>query len=71
MVEQNGEVKSAVSALTTEILKLTALERDAKDALAVTIENAFTRLATAILAQASQAQEKCLEVATLSSERQG
>lgn len=63
MVDQNGEVKNAVSALTTEILKLTALEGDAKDALAITIENAFSRLATAILAQSSQTQEKCLEEA--------
>ena len=63
MVEQNGEVQSAVSALTTEILKLTPLEGDAKEALAVTIENAFTRLAIAILAQSSQSQEKCLEEA--------
>lgn len=63
MVDQNGEVKNAVSALTTEVLKLTALEGDAKDALAITIENAFSRLATAILAQSSQTQEKCLEEA--------
>ena len=63
MVEQNGEVKNAVSALTTEILKLTALEGDAKDALAITIENAFSRLAIAILAQSSHTQEKCLEEA--------
>jgi hypothetical protein len=63
MVEQNGEVTNAVSALTTEILKLTELEGAAKDALAVTIENAFTRLAIAILAQSNQTQEKCLEEA--------
>jgi hypothetical protein len=63
MVDQSGEVKNAVSALTTEIIKLTALEGDAKDALAVTIENAFNRLTIAILAQSSQSQEKCLEEA--------
>ena len=63
MVEQNGEVKSAVSALTAEILKLTALEGDAKAALNVTIENALARLADAIMSQSNQTQEKSLEEA--------
>ncbi|MBC7853454.1 MAG: hypothetical protein IAF94_08465 [Pirellulaceae bacterium] len=63
MAEQNGEVRQAVSALTVEILKLSALEGDAKAALSVTIENAFSRLADAIAAQSSQTQDKCLEEA--------
>lgn len=63
MVEQNSEVRSAISALTVEILKLTTLEGDAKAALNVTIENAFSRLADAIMSQSSQTQEKCLEEA--------
>lgn len=67
MVEQNGEVKSAVSALTAEILKLTALEGDAKAALNVTIENAFSRLADAILSQSHQTQAKSLEEAVTAS----
>lgn len=63
MVEQNSEVRSAISALTVEILKLTTLEGDAKAALNVTIENAFSRLADAIMSQSNQTQEKCLEEA--------
>ena len=63
MVEQNREVEQAVSALTTEILKLTALEGEALDALSVTIENAFSRLALAILAQSNETQEASLEEA--------
>ena len=67
MIEQNGEVKNAVSALATEILKLTALEGDAKAALSVTIENALFRLADAIMSQSGQAQEKSLEEALVAS----
>ncbi len=63
MVEQNSEVRSAVSALTAELLKLTALEGDAKAALNVTIENAISRLADAIMSQSNQTQEKSLEEA--------
>ena len=63
MVEPSGEVKNAVSALTTELLKLTALEGDAKAALNVTLENALSRLADAIMSQSNQAQEKSLEEA--------
>src|SRR4051812_28179357 len=61
--EQNREVDQAVSALTTEILKLTPLEGDELAALSVTIENAFSRLALAILAQSNKTQEECLEEA--------
>ena len=63
MVEPSGEVKNAVSALTTELLKLTALEGDAKAALSVTLENALSRLADAMMSQSNQAQEKSLEEA--------
>ena len=63
MVEQNREVEQAVSALTTEILKLSPLEGDAKQALSVTIENAFSRLALAIMAQSNETQEEALEEA--------
>jgi hypothetical protein len=63
VVEQSREVEQAVSALTTEILKLTPLEGDQLAALSVTVENAFTRLAVAILAQSNQTQEETLEEA--------
>ena len=63
MNEQSGEVRQAVSALTAEILKLSELEGDAKAALSVTIENAFSRLADAIAAQSSRTQDKCPEEA--------
>ena len=67
MMEQNGEVRQAVSALTVEILKLTALEGDERTALSVTIENALSRLADAIMSQSSQTQDKCLEEALAAS----
>jgi hypothetical protein len=63
LVEQSREVEQAVSALTTEIMKLTALEGDALASLSVTIENAISRLAIAILAKSNQTQEDCLEEA--------
>ncbi len=62
-MDQNREVDQAVSALTTEILKLSPLEGDALQALSVTIENAFSRLALAILAQSNQTAEASLEEA--------
>jgi hypothetical protein len=62
MVEPSGEVKNAVSALTTELLKLTALEGDAKAALSVTLENALSRLADA-MSHSNQVHEKSLEEA--------
>ena len=61
--EQNREVEQAVSALTSEIMKLSQLEGDALMALNTTIENAISRLALAILAQSNQTQEECLEEA--------
>jgi hypothetical protein len=63
VAEQNREVEQAVSALTTEILKLSPLEGDALQALSVTIENAFSRLALAIMAQSNETQEEALEEA--------
>ncbi len=63
MADLNSEVSHAITALTTEILKLSALEGEAKAALSVTIENAIARLALAIMAQANQTQERCLEEA--------
>jgi|KBSSwiStaDraftv2_1062776.scaffolds.fasta_scaffold9171307_1 hypothetical protein len=67
MVEQNCEVKNAITALTTEILKLAAIEEDAKATLGVTIENAFHRLADAIISQSDQSQKKSLEEALVAS----
>jgi hypothetical protein len=61
--DQNREVEQAISALTTEIVKLSQLEGDALIALSTTIENAISRLALAILAQSNQTQEECLEEA--------
>ena len=63
MVGPNREVDQAVSALTAEILRLSPLEGEAQSALSITIENALTRLALAILAQSNQTQEECLEAA--------
>ena len=59
-MDQNREVDQAVSALTTEILKLSTLEGEALQTLSVTIENAFSRLALAILAQSNQTAEASL-----------
>jgi len=50
MDNQNGEIDRAVSALTTELLKLSAIEGEARDALCVTLENALSRLALALAA---------------------
>ena len=63
MIEANREVDSAVSALTTELIKLSPLEGDALAAVSIKIENAITRLTTATLAQSNQTQEECLEQA--------
>ena len=62
-MDQNREVDQAVSALTTEILKLSPLEGEALQSLSVTIENAFSRLALAILAQSNHTAEASLEEA--------
>jgi hypothetical protein len=63
VVDENREVEQAASALTTEIVKLTQLDGDALAAVSITIKNAISRLAIAILAQSNQTQEECLEQA--------
>ena len=62
-MDDSREVDHAVATLTVELLKLTPLEGDALAAVSVTIENALTRFALAILAKANQTQEECLEEA--------
>ncbi|MEX2172727.1 MAG: hypothetical protein WD872_00110 [Pirellulaceae bacterium] len=66
MFENNREVEQAVSALTTEILKLSPLEGEARHALSVTIENALSRLALAIVAQSSISERFTEEAPTAS-----
>ena len=62
MIEQGREVEQAISALTTEIVKLSSLQGDELDNLRVTIENAISRLALAIMAKTTnEAQEECIE----------
>jgi hypothetical protein len=61
--DQNSEVERAISALTSEILNLSSLEGEAKAALSITIENAFARLAVAIVDRSKQTLEECLEEA--------
>lgn len=62
MIEQGREVEQAVSALTTEIVKLSSLQGDELESLRVTIENAMARLALAIMSKTSDAaQEECIE----------
>jgi hypothetical protein len=55
MANQNGEVERSVSALAAELIKLCALEGEARDLLSVTIENAIMRLVLAIQLQQSTA----------------
>jgi len=62
VIEQGREVEQAVSALTTEIVKLSSLQGDALESLRVTIENAISRLALAIMAKTTtEAREECVE----------
>ena len=62
MIEQGREVEQAVAALTTEIVKLSSLQGDELESLRVTIENAISRLALAIMAKScDDAQEECIE----------
>jgi hypothetical protein len=56
--ESTREIEQAVSALTVELLKLSPLEGEARAALSVTIENALSRLALAILAQTAPARSE-------------
>jgi hypothetical protein len=57
VVEQSRELDQAVSALTTELLKLSPLDGEAVEPLSITIRNALSRLALAIVAQSNQTQE--------------
>jgi hypothetical protein len=62
VIEQGREVEQAVSALTTEIVRLSSLQGDELESLSVTIENAISRLALAIMAKTTDdAQEECIE----------
>ena len=63
MIEQGREVEQAAAALTAEILKLSPLEGEALANLSISIENAISRLALAIMAKSSDAQEECIEEA--------
>jgi len=62
VIEQGREVEQAVSALTTEIVKLSSLQGEELANLSITIENAISRLALAIMAKTTdEAQEECIE----------
>ena len=62
MIEQGREVEQAISALTKEIVKLSSLQGEELANLSVTIENAISRLALAIMAKTTnEAQEECIE----------
>jgi len=62
VIEQGREVEQAISALTTEIVKLSSLEGNALESLHVTIEKAISRLALAIMAKTTnEAREECAE----------
>ena len=63
MIEQGREIEQAVSALTAELLKLSPLQGDELANLNVTLENAISRLALAILAKMSESQEESVEQA--------
>lgn len=59
MIENNREVDSATTALTTELMKLSPLEGDEKAALCIRIENAISRLMAAVIAQSRYTPEAC------------
>jgi len=62
VIEQGREVEQAISALTTEIIKLSALQGDELARLSIGIENAISRLALAIMAKTTEeAQAECIE----------
>jgi hypothetical protein len=63
VLDQTGEIQMAISALTAEIVQLADVSDDERTRLSVTIENAFGRLAAAMVAQASHNQEPSLEEA--------
>ena len=51
MTENSREVDHAVTALATEIMKLSGLDGDQRTALSLVIENTLARLAAALVAQ--------------------
>jgi hypothetical protein len=62
VIEQGREVEQAIAALTTELIKLSPLQGDELASLTITIENAISRLALAIMAKTTdEAQEECIE----------
>jgi hypothetical protein len=63
----NREVDLAAAALTKELMKLCPHEEEQRAALAVTIENAISRLAVAILAQSRDTPKACPSDAVLTS----
>jgi hypothetical protein len=63
VIGQGREIEQAVAALTTELLKLSPLQGDERANLSITIENAISRLALAIMARSDESQEECIEQA--------
>ena len=62
VIEQGREIEQAVAALTTELIKLSPLEGEELGNVRITIENALSRLALAIMAKSSgEAKEECIE----------
>lgn len=62
MIEPGREVEQAISALTTELIKLSPLQGDELANVSIAIENAITRLTLAIMAKTTEeAQEERLE----------
>jgi hypothetical protein len=60
MDQPSAEIDRAVSALATELIKLTPLEGVARDTLCVTVESALSRLVLAILAHSNDSPEKLM-----------
>jgi hypothetical protein len=62
VIEQGREVEQAIAALTKELIKLSPLQGDELANLSITIENAISRLALAIMAKTTdEVQEECIE----------
>ena len=59
MSANNREVDQATAALCAEMMKLSTLDDQANAILSVTIDNALSRFAEAILAQAQNTPELC------------
>jgi len=67
-MDHSREIAQAIAALTAEMLKLSLSEGEARSALSVTIENALSRLVSAIVAKTNLPNappEKCpVEIGT-------